>query len=68
MTLHPDYYPAWVCGKCGVHYGHRSTPNPGATWHEGECGVCGKDAEVTEPRDFGHLRGGWRIEAEEAIL
>jgi hypothetical protein len=31
-----------------------------ATWHEGECGVCGLASMVTEPRDFGHLKDGWK--------
>jgi hypothetical protein len=29
------------------------------TVHKGVCGVCGNEAMVTEPRDFGHLRKGW---------
>jgi predicted amidophosphoribosyltransferase len=31
-----------------------------ATWHGGECGVCGLAGMVTEPRDFGHLTDGWQ--------
>ena len=31
-----------------------------ACWHVGTCGICGIEASVTEPRDFGHLQTGWR--------
>jgi rRNA maturation protein Nop10 len=26
------------------------------------CGVCGEQAMVSEPRDFGHLKDGWQKE------
>lgn len=47
-------YPAWVCSPCGTRHGRR--PPRSATWHSGTCGICGKAAPVTEPRDFGHLK------------
>lgn len=53
-----DYYPAWLCITCGMKYGKR-TPKF-ATWHEDDCGICGKRESVTEPRDFGHLKQNWR--------
>jgi len=53
-----DYYPAWVCLSCGVKYGRRHCGI--ACWHVGTCGICGIEASVTEPRDFGHLQNGWR--------
>ena len=53
-------YPSWICFSCGKRHGNRK-PGDGATWHEGECGVCGKKAIVTEPRDFGHLKPDWNI-------
>ena len=50
-------YPRWICWDCGIKKGHTA---PGiATWHDGECGVCGRFLTVTEPRDFGHLKPGW---------
>ena len=54
-------YPTWICASCGCLHGNRPSPHPiGATWHFGECDVCGDcGVEVTEPRDFGHLREGW---------
>jgi hypothetical protein len=54
-------YPSWICDECGRLHGKRPEGNPyGATWHIDECGVCGTGGvEVTEPRDFGHLREGW---------
>lgn len=51
-------YPAWVCHDCGEEYGRRNPTN--ATWHEGECDVCGYTNAVTQPRDFGHLVDGWK--------
>lgn len=53
-----DYYPAFVCSLCGAKYGRRRC-GP-ASWHVGTCGICGINASVTEPRDFGHLQAGWR--------
>jgi ribosomal protein L37AE/L43A len=54
-------YPDWICAECGRKHGKRPEGNPyGATWHIDECGICGTGGvEVTEPRDFGHLREGW---------
>ena len=53
-------YPDWICKECGRKHGKRPEGNPyGATWHIDICGVCGGDMEVTEPRDFGHLKEGW---------
>lgn len=46
-------YPEFVCFECGVKYGRHQARI--CTVHEGVCGVCGKTASVTEPRDFGHL-------------
>jgi len=51
-------YPAWICSPCGRKYGRRECGI--ATWHEDDCGVCGERGMVTEPRDFGHLKDGWR--------
>ena len=44
-------YPAWICIDCGVKYGRYRSDC--ATFHEGECGWCKKQATVTEPRDYG---------------
>ena len=54
-------YPDWICGECGRLHGKRPEGNPhGATYHIGVCGVCGTGGvDVTEPRDFGHLKEGW---------
>lgn len=51
-------YPSWVCSDCGERHGRREPSN--ATWHEGECDVCGYTNAVTQPRDFGHLKDGWQ--------
>ncbi len=44
----------WVCLDCGKKYGRR-LPDM-ATWHKGKCNICGKEKNVTQPRDFGHLK------------
>jgi hypothetical protein len=50
-------YPDWICNQCGRNHGKRPEGNPyGATYHRGECGICGETTEVTEPRDFGHIK------------
>ena len=51
-------YPELVCQDCGTIYG-RKPAGDGATWHLGECGVCGDIRAVTEPSDFGQLRPVW---------
>jgi len=48
-------YPVWICYDCGVAHGRRPLRD-GATWHMDECDLCGKSAQCTEPRDFGHLK------------
>lgn len=58
-----DYYPAWVCSSCGAKYGRRRCGT--ACWHVGTCGICGIEASVTEPRDFGHLQTDWRERYEQ---
>jgi len=52
------YYPPWICADCGAKHGRRECGF--ATWHDGDkCGICGKEAATTEPRDYGHLKDGW---------
>lgn len=52
--------PYLVCGACGTRFG-LGTINEGATWHMGPCGVCGQEAGVTSPRDFGTLDNDWNL-------
>ena len=61
----PTDYPEWVCCDCGKRYGRRSPTY--ATWHQGECEICGLTKTVTEPRDFGHLKNGWHFLALESM-
>ena len=49
-------YPSTICLDCGTKHGRHRVGM--ATWHHGTCDVCGKEADVTEPRDFGHLKEG----------
>ena len=48
-------YPDWSCQPCGDKHG---SPQKRAisSWHYGRCDVCGKNASVTQPRDFGHFK------------
>jgi hypothetical protein len=44
-------YPSWVCRECGMAAsGGKSFAL--STYHLDECDVCGKEKEVTQPRDF----------------
>jgi len=51
-----DNYPTWVCRECGLEASKNTGNKPLAfqlsTYHDGVCGVCGKEKSVTEPRDF----------------
>jgi hypothetical protein len=49
-------YPAWICRPCGERHGRRTPKGHVSTWHEDICGICGNVTEVSEPRDFGHLK------------
>jgi hypothetical protein len=49
-------YPSWICRPCGKKHGRGMSAWHVSTWHMDTCGVCGKTASVTEPRDFGHLK------------
>jgi hypothetical protein len=46
-------YPRWTCQPCGKEHGTKQRAV--SCWHYGKCDVCDKNAEVTEPRDFGHF-------------
>lgn len=46
-------YPAEICCDCGEKYGRWPVGHV-ATFYRGTCGWCGKEAVVTEPRDFSH--------------
>jgi len=45
-------YPNWCCQDCGRKYGKWSAGC--STFHLGICEVCGKEENVTEPRDYGY--------------
>jgi len=51
-------YPEWICYDCGMRLGRRQYGDGQlSTMHRGRCDICGKETEVTEPRDFGGLVG-----------
>lgn len=66
MGLKPYDYPDQVCISCGNRHGRGMPEGHLCTMHLGECGICGETRPVTEPRDFGHLKPGWR-EARAAL-
>jgi hypothetical protein len=51
VTLAP--YPVWVCSDCCAKVGAKLRGET-ATWHTGDCEVCGITQWVTEPRDFSY--------------
>lgn len=55
-----DKYPQWICSACGIKHGKSECGL--STWHQDTCGVCKKETQVTEPRDFGHLKNTWKDE------
>jgi hypothetical protein len=56
-------YPAVICSSCGSRWGRRLwNRDRVASWHVGTCDICGIEASVTQPRDFGHLHDGWQDE------
>lgn len=60
MRKKPREYPVWVCADCGLTYGRRACGI--ATWHPDYCDICGDYCMVTEPRDFGGLIDGWKMD------
>lgn len=60
-----DVVPQWICNDCGEKCGRRLLKL--ATWHVGECEICGLTKAVTEPRDFGHLKEGWHLLVLESM-
>lgn len=70
MKLRPQILnnqPDWVCHECGSALGKWWVdgkyigPLPYcATFHMGTCDVCRQEKSVTEARDFGYLRDGWK--------
>jgi hypothetical protein len=60
------YYPDWICNDCGKKHGRQPSGNPyGATYHEDQCGVCFQIKEVTEPRDFSHLKPSYKNDVKK---
>jgi len=57
MFPRANHQPDWVCSDCGLKFGDKLPTL--ATFHTGECGVCGDKVAVTEPRDYGYLDIRW---------
>jgi hypothetical protein len=49
-------YPAWVCFDCATKAGGKLRDPESATYHTGDCEVCGITQWVTQPRDYGYPR------------
>jgi rRNA maturation protein Nop10 len=58
MKPEPDY-PSVICADCGKKHGRRPEGNKHATWYPGTCDICGSKTNVTEPRDYGHVRDNY---------
>jgi hypothetical protein len=56
MKIKEQPYPDWVCLTCGQEHGKGMPEGHVATWHLDICGICGLHTEVTEPRDFKHMK------------
>lgn len=59
--------PDWVCNECGQQWGrwyengnYFGPKHHCATYHIDECGVCKQKKSVTESRDYGFLKRGWK--------
>ncbi len=46
-------YPSWVCSDCATKAGGKLRGDS-ATYHTGDCEVCGITQWVTQPRDYGY--------------
>lgn len=49
-----DKYPEFICVPCAIENGGRWPAGHLASMSTGLCGWCGKQKEVTEPRDWGY--------------
>jgi hypothetical protein len=63
MKKNIPIYPVWICHPCGMKHGNRTEGM--ATFHKNTCDICGAEASVTEPRDYGHLKDTWIKAAEK---
>lgn len=53
-----NWEPGLICSDCAVIVGtHRIGV---ATWYPGACDICKQVTTVTETRDCGHLKYGWK--------
>jgi rRNA maturation protein Nop10 len=53
----------WICSDCGLRFGEWRPV--AATWHMGQCDICGTQTAVTEPRDFQLRRTDMSIITEQ---
>lgn len=47
-------YPDWICTFCAKENGGKWPDGHIGTFHNGVCGWCGEEVQVTEPRDWGY--------------
>lgn len=52
MTAQEARQVDWICPQCAYENGAKPFKKHLATFHLNTCGVCRKEKQVTEPRDF----------------
>lgn len=64
--------PEKICINCAYEFGYWTAMGPGLNkaptnliksnkdWTYGNCEVCGKEANLTKPKYYGHLYAGWQ--------
>lgn len=45
-----------ICRDCGEHWGRIPKAPHVSTWWIAACNWCGKETDVTDPRDYGYPR------------
>jgi hypothetical protein len=49
-------YPKWACAPCGAKHGtKKAVLKYQDDWSYGKCEVCGKNAMLTDPEEYGNF-------------
>lgn len=55
----------WKCIGPGLDKAPINLMNSNENWHYGECEVCGKENNLTDPKYYGYLYKGWQDKKNE---